>query len=93
MSSTSRIQKSIANARVNVIFYVLSILLAFFSRKYFLQNLGTEFLGLSGTLGDMLNLMNITELGIAITITITVTLYKLLFGNDMETIFYMISLF
>ena len=77
MSSTSRIQKSIANARVNVIFYVVSILLAFFSRKYFLQNLGTDFLGLSGTLGDMLNIMNITELGIGTAVG--VTLYKPLF--------------
>ena len=91
MSSTSRIQKSIANARVNVIFYVLSILLAFFSRKYFLQNLGTEFLGLSGTLGDMLNLMNITELGIGTAVG--VTLYKPLFGNDKDTINDIISVF
>lgn len=87
----SRIQKSIANAKVNMIFYVLSILLAFFSRKYFLQNLGTEFLGLSGTLGDMLNLMNITELGIGTAVG--VTLYKPLFGNDRETINDIVSVF
>ena len=60
----SRIQKSIMNAKVNTIFYVLMLVLAFFSRKYFLQNLGKEFVGLTGTLGDMLNLMNITELGV-----------------------------
>ena len=60
----SRIQKSIKNAKVNVIFYVITAVLAFFSRKVFLDNLGTEFLGLSSTLGDILNLMNITELGI-----------------------------
>ena len=58
----SRIQKSIKNAKVNVIFYVITAALAFFSRKIFLDNLGTEFLGLSSTLGDILNLMNITEL-------------------------------
>ena len=74
-----------------MIFYVLSILLAFFSRKYFLQNLGTEFLGLSGTLGDMLNLMNITELGIGTAVG--VTLYKPLFGNDRETINDIVSVF
>jgi len=87
----SRIQKSIANAQVNVIFYVVSIVLAFFSRKYFLQNLGTEFLGLSGTLGDMLNLMNITELGIGTAVG--VTLYKPIFGNDRETINDIVSVF
>ena len=91
MEETSRIKKSLTNARVNVLFYIVSIILAFFSRKYFLQNLGTEFLGLSGTLGDMLNLMNITELGIGTAVG--VTLYKPLFGNDKETINDIVSVF
>lgn len=87
----SRIQKSIANAKVNVIFYILTALLAFFSRKIFLDNLGTEFLGLSGTLGDILNLMNITELGIGTAVG--VTLYKPLFNDNRETIKDIISVF
>ena len=87
----SRIQKSIINAKVNVLFYVISVVLAFFSRKFFLDNLGTEFLGLSGTLGDMLNLMNITELGIGTAVG--VTLYKPIFGDDKETINDIISVF
>ena len=87
----SRIQKSIMNAKINVIFYVVSVVLAFFSRKFFLENLGTEFLGLSGTLGDMLNLMNITELGIGTAVG--VTLYKPIFGDDRETINDIISVF
>lgn len=91
MQSKSRIKKSIANAQVNMFFYVLSVLLAFFSRKYFLDNLGTQFMGLSGTLGDMLNLMNITELGIGTAVG--VTLYKPLFGNDRETINDIVSVF
>lgn len=60
----SRIQKSIKNAKVNVIFYVIMAVLAFFSRKVFIDNLGTEFLGVSSTFCDILNLMNITKLGI-----------------------------
>jgi len=87
----SRIQKSIANARVNVFFYVLTALLAFFSRKIFLNNLGTEFLGLSGTLGDILNLMNITELGIGTAVG--VSLYKPLFNGDRQTICDIVSVF
>ena len=87
----SRIQKSIMNAKVNVMFYVISVVLAFFSRKYFLDNLGTEFLGLSGTLGDMLNLMNITELGIGTAVG--VTLYKPIFDQDKEKICDIISVF
>lgn len=79
------------NAQVNVAFYVISVILAFFSRKLFLQNLGTEFLGLSGTLGDMLNLMNITELGIGTAVG--VTLYKPIFDKDHKKINDIISVF
>lgn len=89
--ANSRIQKSLMNAKVNVAFYVVSVILAFFSRKFFLQNLGTEFLGLSGTLGDMLNLMNITELGIGTAVG--VTLYKPIFEKDHEKINDIISVF
>ena len=88
---SSRIQKSIINAKVNVVFYVISVVLAFFSRKFFLDNLGTEFVGLSGTLGDMLNLMNITELGIGTAVA--VTLYKPIFDQDKEKICDIISVF
>lgn len=87
----SRIQKSLMNAKVNVLFYILITILAFFSRKYFLQNLGTEFVGLSGTLGDILNLMNITELGIGTAVS--VTLYKPLFNKDHNTINDIVSVY
>lgn len=87
----SRIQRSIANAKVNVVFYVLTAFLAFFSRKIFLTNLGTEFLGLSGTLGDILNMMNITELGIGTAVG--VTLYKPLFEDNQKSINDIISVF
>lgn len=87
----SRIEKSIANAKVNVIFYILTAFLAFFSRKIFLDNLGTEFLGLSGTLTDILHMMNITELGIGTAVG--VTLYKPLFDNNKAVIDDIISVF
>lgn len=87
----SRIQKSIKNAKVNVIFYVITAVLAFFSRKVFLDNLGTEFLGLSSTLGDILNLMNITELGIGTAVG--VTLYKPLYNDEREKISDIISVY
>lgn len=87
----SRIQKSFRNAQVNVMFYVLTTILSFFSRKMFLDNLGTEFLGLSGTLGNILSLMNITELGIGTAIG--VSLYKPLFDKDHNTINDIISVF
>jgi O-antigen/teichoic acid export membrane protein len=60
-----RLHKSIVNAEVNLLFYFLSLFLTFFSRKIFLDNLGAEFIGLTGTLNNILGYLNLTELGIS----------------------------
>lgn len=60
-----RVHKSILNAEVNLLFYFLSLFFAFFSRKIFLDNLGAEFIGLTGTLNNILGYLNLTELGIS----------------------------
>lgn len=61
---SGRVSKSIKNAEVNLIFYFLALLLAFFSRKIFLDCLGAEFIGLNGTLSNILGYLNLAELGI-----------------------------
>lgn len=53
------------NAEVNLLFYFLSLFLTFFSRKIFLDNLGAEFIGLTGTLNNILGYLNLSELGIS----------------------------
>lgn len=60
-----RVHKSILNAEVNLLFYFLSLFLTFFSRKIFLDNLGVEFIGLTGTLNNILGYLNLSELGIS----------------------------
>ena len=62
---SERVHKSIINAEVNLIFYFLSLFLAFFSRKIFLDCLGAEFIGLTGTLNNILGYLNLAELGIS----------------------------
>ena len=64
----NRVHKSILNAEVNILFYFLSLFLTFFSRKIFLDNLGAEFIGLTGTLNNILGYLNLTELGISASI-------------------------
>ena len=54
MQNESRVHKSIMNAKVSLIFYVISIALSFFSRKIFLGTLGAEFIGLGGTISEIL---------------------------------------
>lgn len=81
MSNTdSRVKKSLLNARVNLIFYFLVLILSFFSRKIFLDTLGAEFIGFTSTLQNLLGFLNLAELGIATAIGYI--LYKPLFEHD-----------
>ena len=68
MPQESRLKKSLLNARVNLIFYFLSLALSFFSRKIFLDVLGADFMGLIGTLNNLLGFLNLAELGISTAI-------------------------
>ena len=61
---SGRVRKSIKNAEVNLFFYFLTLFLAFFSRKIYLECLGAEFIGLNGTLSNILGYLNLAELGI-----------------------------
>lgn len=63
-STGSRVKKTLLNARVNLIFYFLTPALSFFSRKIFLDCLGADFVGLTGTLQNLLGFLNLAELGI-----------------------------
>ena len=85
-----RVHKSILNAEVNIIFYFLTLFLAFFSRRIFLDCLGTEFIGLTGTLGNILGYLNLAELGI--TACIGYFLFKPLQTNNRQEIQDILSL-
>ena len=61
---SGRVGKSLVNMEVSLLFYFLSLFLTFFSRKIFLDNLGVEFMGLTGTLSSILGYLNLAELGI-----------------------------
>ena len=78
------------NAEVNLLFYFLTLFLNFFSRKIFLDNLGTEFIGLSGTLSNILGYLNLAELGI--TACIGYFLFKPLQSNNRQEIQEILSL-
>ena len=82
MPHESRIKKSLLNARINLIFYFVTLAVSFFSRKIFLSALGDEFVGLSSTLSNLLNFLNLAELGVASAIGYL--LYKPLFADDRQ---------
>lgn len=78
------------NAEVNLLFYFLSLFLTFFSRKIFLDCLGTEFIGLTGTLDNILGYLNLSELGIGACIGYF--LFKPLQSNNRREIEEILSL-
>lgn len=91
MANESRVKKSFLNARMNLICYMASLLVAFFTRKVFLDQLGTEFIGLTGTLQSLLGFLNLAELGIGTAIGYV--LYKPIFDDNKEKINEIISVF
>lgn len=86
----SRVSKSIKNAKVGVFFFVLSIIVQFFSRKIFLEYLGDDFIGLTSTLRSILGFLNLAELGIGTAIGFA--LYKPIYDEDKEEINKIIAL-
>lgn len=91
MTNESRVKKTLLNARVNLIFYFLTLILSFFSRKILLNALGADFVGLTGTLTNLLSFLNLAELGIGTAIGYV--LYKPLFEQDQQKISEIISVF
>jgi len=79
-----RTKKGILNSIVAVVVQVLSLLVGFFSRKIFLDYLGTEILGLNTTACSILNFLNLAEMGIENAIAFT--LYKPLYEKDLVSI-------
>ena len=86
----NRTRKSILNAEVEFLFYFLGLFVSFFSRKIFLDYLGAEFIGLTGTLLSILSFLNLSELGIGLSVSYF--LFKPLASNDKEKINDIISL-
>lgn len=87
---SSRLDKTILNAKVTFFYNLVSFALAFFSRRIFLERLGTEFLGLNSTLQNLLGFLALAELGVGSAIAYV--LYKPLAENDQQSINEIISI-
>lgn len=91
MVEESRVKKSITNARVNIVFFLLVLVVTFFSRKVFFELLGKEFVGFTYTITNILGLINLAELGVGNAIGYM--LYKPIFERDNSKVSQIISVF
>ena len=91
MNKESRTHKSVKNAKVNLLFYLLSLFVSFFSRKIFLEHLGADFIGLTGTLQNILGFLNLAELGIGASVSYA--LYKPIALGAKDEIARLVSVF
>lgn len=86
----SRLKRTLLNAKVTLLFYVLTLVVNFVARKYFLEYLGSDFVGLTGTLLNILGYLNLAELGVSSAVAFN--LYKPLHEDNREKISEIISL-
>lgn len=87
----SRVKKTLLNAKINSFFYAITILLSFYSRKFFIENLGNELVGLGATLANVLGFLNLAELGVGSAVSFL--LYKPLHDDNKEEMQNIISVF
>lgn len=90
MGNNSRIKKSLKNVQVALVFYVINLVLQFFYRKIFLDYLGSEVLGLNTTAMNLLQFLNLAELGVGAAVSYS--LYKPLAINDHQQINEIVSI-
>lgn len=86
-----RTKKAIKNIATSIISQIVIIILGFVSRKVFIDNLGTEYLGINGLLTNILSMMVLIEGGIGISIVYN--LYKPLAENNKEQIIALVNLY
>ncbi len=84
MPTQSRTYNSLRNSAAATVIFLINFCLQFISRKIFLDYLGTEILGLNTTATNLLQFLNLAELGISSAVGFT--LYKPIHDDDRRTI-------
>lgn len=80
----SRTKKNLKNSTVAMAFFAVEFVLKFYSRKIFLDHLGSEILGLNTTAVNLLQFLNLAEMGIVSAVGFS--LYRPLRENNRQAI-------
>lgn len=73
-----------------MVFYLLVLALNFFSRRIFLEELGTDLVGLTSSVMSYIGFLNLADMGIAVAVA--QVLYGPLFRGDREQVTELVSL-
>ena len=84
-----RTQNSIKNISMSILTQIVITLLGFISRRVFLDNLGTDYLGVNGLLTNVLSMLSLVEGGIGTSIIYN--LYRPLAEDDKEKVIALVS--
>lgn len=87
----SRTLNGLKNFKYSFFFFLITLGLNFYSRKIFLNQLGIDLIGLNTTIYNLINFLNVAELGIGVAISYA--LYKPLADQDQVAIHEIISIF
>lgn len=85
----SIVSRSLTNVKVALLLFLVNLILSFIVRKYLLEYLGAEILGLNTVSTNLVGFLNLAELGI--TSAISYALYKPLLEGDREEINHILS--
>ena len=86
-----RTKNSIINIYVGILTQIIMVALGFISRKVFIDNLGTNYLGVNGLLTSLLTMLGLVEGGIGTSIVYN--LYKPLAEKDEPRIIALVQLY
>lgn len=86
----SRTEKGFKNSKVALLFYVVEMVLGFVSRTVFIRYIGADVLGLNTTANNLLQFLNLAELGIGVAVAFS--LYKPLADDDRQSISEIVSI-
>ena len=86
-----RTKNSMKNVFMSIFYQIIIILLGFISRKVFIDNLGTDYLGVNGVLTNVLSAMVLIESGLGVSIVYN--LYKPLAEDNREKIISLVQVY
>lgn len=86
-----RSKQAVKNSFIGISSQIITMLVAFITRKLFVYYLGIEILGINGVILNLLNMLSLAELGVGTAITYN--LYRPLINNDEDTVCALMNLY